>query len=587
MANEKKEKPVPVSEKDETSDESEKSIALAPTSESDIFAYEEDGAKFLIRFDKIFDKPKLETFNGFDMSAKRNFKMMCGLIKETYDTIFLKEGSINPDLSICLLHILNVQSKIMHSTEPIQATAFVDMIDTIINAGDSALIKAIDAFVESGYALSLDDDTEKMREKKKSVNTQLIISDAYAKTLIKVSYLDRIFIPLMSQYFIYNKASFPTKVAPVQQTQEAETEKIDPEDDTEITEEEARKRVEGKPVTHAVEEDDETQADDLIFEDVNQMIFDHLFEAFAKENAEYIKNKLWKMVWARVVRTAFSNKGFWTVAGTMGISKESVTLEIYQKLLTNSVPKIILSKELNVVNYFSAIINNQIKFLFSNKFKVHYQSVNPNSTAGTMFESNDDNMTEFEKMEIKMGRKNEGNLIIQDVIADEVIKNIDSYMEVSVSKEEIASVMKYIHMNPIQERIVSMLTFKYFESTDAIKRLNAYEYAKLLLCCEKYLDNHKFVLLPKLLLSTCVKQRDRTAITGIKIKSKIEESKRYQDLLNTKYKDFKSEIEKPIQAMISTIYNSSFIDDAGNDIFESSTKIGNVGEEIVDLCYLI
>jgi hypothetical protein len=586
MATEEKEK---TTLSDDAKEEIEltKGISLAPTSPDDIFAYAEDGAKFLIRFEKIYDKPKLQTFDEFDMSAKRNFKMMCGLIKETYDTIFLKDQNVDPDLSISLLHILNVQSKIMHATEPISASDFVSMIDTIMNAGDKALIKKISDFVDNGYALSLDEDTEKMREKKKAVNAQLIISDDYAKTMIKIAYLDRIVIPLMSQYFIYNKASFPTKNATVvNEDQAQDTEPVDVEDDTEIDEAEARRRVSLQKHTESATED-EDQGDDMVFEDVNQTIFNHLFEAFAKENTEFIKNKLWKMVWARVVRTAFSNKGFWTVANTMGISKESVTLEIYQKLLTNSVPKIILSKDLNVVNYFSAIINNQIKFLFSNKFKVHYQSINPNTSAGTMFESNDDNMTEFEKMEIKMGRKNEGNLVIQGVIADDVIKNIDTYMDVSVSKEEIASVMKYIHLNQIQERVVSMLTFKYFESTDAIKRLNAYDYAKLLLCCEKYLVKNKFVLLPKLLLSTCVKQRDRTTITGVKIKTKIEDSQRYKDLLNTKYKDFKSEIEKPIQSMISTIYNSSFIDDAGNDIFETSTKIGNVGEEIVDLCYLI
>ena len=132
-----------------------------------------------------------------------------------------------------------------------------------------------------------------------------------------------------------------------------------------------------------------------------------------------------------------------------------------------------------------------------------------------------------------------------------------------------------------------MLTFKYFKSTDAIKRLSAFEYSKLLLCCVKFLEKQKFVLLPKILLSNCIKQRDRTAITGVKIKSKIEESKRYKELMESKYKDFKCDVERNIQAMISTIYSSSFIDEKGNDVFESTAKIGNVAEEIVDLCYLV
>jgi len=160
-------------------------------------------------------------------------------------------------------------------------------------------------------------------------------------------------------------------------------------------------------------------------------------------------------------------------------------------------------------------------------------------------------------------------------------------MEVSVTKEEVANILQYIHMNPIQERIVSMLTFKYFKSTDAIKHLTAYEYAKILLCCVKFLEKQKFIYLPKIILSRCVKQRDRTAIAGVKIKSKIEDSKRYKELLENKYQDFKADIEKNIQAMISTIYGSIFIDSAGENVCETIGKIGPIAEEIVDLCYLV
>jgi hypothetical protein len=88
-------------------------------------------------------------------------------------------------------------------------------------------------------------------------------------------------------------------------------------------------------------------------------------------------------------------------------------------------------------------------------------------------------------------------------------------------------------------------------------------------------------------MSKCIKQRDRVTITGVKSKAKIEESRRYKDLLNIKFKEFQYDAERVIQSLISTIYSSTFIDTNGNDVFDTTAKIGNVAEEIVDLCYLI
>lgn len=515
-----------------------------------IFEAAEDGSKFTINFDQVLERDKLSVYNQFDMSAKRNFKMILNLIKETYETIFLDEnGDLKENLQITFLQLLNAQSKIMQN-QTMTTTNFIEYLHKIAEAGNSALLSEIKQYVESGYSLTLDADTKKMKEKNKAaVNDQLIISDEYGKILIQIGCLERIMIPLISQFFIYNKAMFPTRSSVVQ---------------------------------------DDDESEDLLFGEVNQKIFNDLFILVAGETvANNIQNKLYKLVYSRIMRTSVSSGRFWSVARSVGISKESASLDIYAKLLSNSIPKLLLNKELNLVNFFSTIINNQIVFLFSNKFRCHYQTLNPNMSSGSLFESNDDSLTDLERLEIQLGHKNEGSLVLNEVITDEIIKNIDVNLGVAVTKEEINSALRYIHANPIQERIVSLITFRFFKCTDAIKRITAYDYAKILISCEKYLKQQKFVILPKLLISKCVKQRDRLAITGTRVKTKIEESKRYRELISTKYADFRSDIEKNIQAMISTIYSSSFIDESGNDVIDVSAKIGNVAEEIIDLCFII
>lgn len=517
---------------------------------TELFTTENDGSNFSIAFDKYFGKEKLSVFNSFDLTSKRNFKMIANDIKETYETIFFgDEEDVKEDLQVTLLQILNLQSQIMKD-QSMTTDEFIAKLKSVAECANNALLNEIDDYVETNYKLTLDADTAKMKAKNKSaVNEQLIISDEYGKCLIKIAYLDRIFIPLLSQFYIYNKGDFSTKMSVIQ------------------------------------DEDDDSE--DLMFSEVNQKIFNEIFKIVAKENTTNIQNKIHKMVYARLILTAAPSARYWNSAKNSGISIDSSALEIYSKLLSNSIPKIILSKDLNVVNFIAVIINNQITFLFSNKFKEHYQTINPGEVVSGVFESNDDTMTELERMEIQLGHKNEGSLIINNTIATTVINTIESSMEVYVSRNEIANMLQYVHMNPIQERIVAMMTFKYFKDTTTIKHLSAFDYAKLLLCCVKYLEKNKFVLLPKILMSNCTKQRDRTAITGVKVKAKIEEAKRYKELLDVKYADFKADVEKNIQSMIQTIYSSSFTDISGEDVFESSSKIGNIAEEIVDLCFLI
>ena len=514
-----------------------------------LFYINNENDSLYIQFDTIFEKEKFNVFNQFDLSSKRNFKLMAGSILETYETIFLKENELKENLSFVLLNILNAQSQIMREdTMPLKN--FLALLDKILHGADDSLLKEISNLIDEEYGLSLDETTKKMREAKKSVNDQLVISDYQAKILIKIAYADRILIPLISQYFIYNKSEFPNK-------------------------------------TSSVVYDDEEEAEDLVFNEINQLIFEHIFESVSGQEKDNLLQKLYKLCYSRVILTSQNSKKFWNVAKNDGITKESASFEIYSKLISNSIPKIKLNKNLNLVNFLSTIIRNQIMFLFSNKFKTHYQIINPSTTDGSLFESNDDNMTELEKLENHLSRTNEGSLVLHKLSTNEVISKLDEILDVPCSATEINNSLAYVHSNPIQERIVSLLTYKYFKSTENIKTLNIYEYSKVLLCCAKYLEQRKYILLPKLLLSKCIKQKDRNAITGNKIKSQIESTKRYSELLNNKYKDFKADIERNIQSIIATIYNSTFIDKSGNDVFDSSAKIVDLANEIVEMCFLI
>ena len=58
-------------------------------------------------------------------------------------------------------------------------------------------------------------------------------------------------------------------------------------------------------------------------------------------------------------------------------------------------------------------------------------------------------------------------------------------------------------------------------------------------------------------------------------------------LFETKYKNFTEEIEKPLSGIIGTTYSSIFKNDDGEELFDSSVKVGKVADELIDLVFLI
>lgn len=513
----------------------------------EVFSISDPVSYFRIAFDQIFEQEKLNVYNDFDLTAKRHFKNLSADILETYVQLFTEDGRLNDEATLTVLKLLSSQTKIMTSSA-MPLSEFLNILEDIISSGDEILLQIIHNFVETNYSLELDKITENMIKNKKTVNEELFISDDAAKKYLEISYLSRLLIPVISQYLIYNKSSFPVK-------------------------------------TSNVEVISDEPEEELIFDDVTFTIFKYIFDRIAKDDAEKLRNKLYKMVFARVIRTALPAERFWRMASNLGMSIQTEVIEIYKKLLTNSMTKLKCTENLNIVSFFSAVINKQTDFLFQNKFKYHYQAIDY-STGERMNSNDDDDMSEFEKIEIKNARKDEGALVLQNIVIKDTIDRLPELLNVSVTEEEIRDTVSIISKNTIQEKIISLITTKYFEDTTAIKRLSAAQYAKVLLCCKKFLEAHKFVLLTQILTSKCEKNRERVGITGVKIKQKIEESKKYKVLFAKKYSAFKDLIDKQLSSLIASIYSSEFKDSDNNDLFDPSIKLGNIAEELVELVYL-
>lgn len=512
----------------------------------DTFFISDDGNVFGIAFDSIFEQEQLDVYNQFFMSSKRNFKNLSSLILETYNEIFLNDkGAVKEELALVLFNILNAKVNLAVNESKGTFTSydsFIEILDKIINDGNQLLIKTIDTYVNENYALSLDKTTQETKDKKKKVNEELQFSDNHAKELLKIAYLYRIMIPVISVYFVLNKSSL---------------------------------------VSEATDDED---FEELEFDDVNSNIFAHLFETFAK-NPKALRNKLYKLTYSRISRTAYSDKRFWSAAKNVAITKDTEALEIYKKLLTNAIPKLSIEEDKNVISFLQSVINNQIDFLFQNKFK--HKIIPLGNNVERYGDEDDDDVSEFERLELQMTRKDEGSYLIRKLNISEIVPTIPEKLDVGVTDIEVKELAKVLKRNSIQEEIMVILTSKYFEDKEALKFVDIYQYCYLLIACKKYLEAHKFVYLPQILTAKCEKHRERVNICGKKVRPEILKSKKFKELFDEKYKNFSEDVENPFLAFVGTTYSSVFLDDEGKEIFDSSVKVAKIAEEMLDLARLI
>ena len=509
-----------------------------------------NGKYFGVAFNKLFDEEDFGVYNTFEMSSKRNFKNLTPAILSTYEELFLDEsGGIKDDCELIFCKLLKAKSDIMVAENGVSYLDFIKYLESIMEGGDNLLINMIKKYVNDNYSLNLDKITSDTKAKNRKVNAELQFSDAHARDLLKIAYLYRVMIPLISEYFYYNKNSFSYK----------------------------------NEAADGIAEEDTKE---LKFDEVNSSIFAYLFDRIC-DNPDALRSKLYRLTYSGVSKTSYSDKRFWLAAKNVSITEKTEALDIYKKILTNAIPKLSIDGDKNVISFLQSVINNQVDFLFQNKFKYHFVALGNTGNNVSVDDSDDDsNMSEFERIEIQQSRNDEGAYIIRKLNIKSTIDTIPEKMNVGVSDAEIKEAIKTIKRNPIQEQIIATMTFKYFGDKDALKFVTFYQYCLLLIACKKFLLAHKFIYLPLILTANCEKHRERVNISGKKVRPEILNSKKYTDLLKKKYENFSDEIEKPFLAFIGSVYSSVFKDEKGEEIFDSSVKVGKIAEEIVDLANL-
>ena len=199
----------------------------------------------------------------------------------THTLSYSEDGLLKDECELVFFNLLRVKSEIM--VNPTTYDKFIEYMELIMSCGDNLLINIINNYVESNYSLNLDKLTQQAKDKKRKVNTELQFSDEHAKALLKISYLYRVMIPMISVYFFYNKGSFNSIKSNIVEL-----------DDGEVME---------------LSEDDVYEIE---FDEVNTKIFAYLFDKFA-ENPDALRNKLYRLAFRWFLKLSIDRR-FWLAA---------------------------------------------------------------------------------------------------------------------------------------------------------------------------------------------------------------------------------------------------------------------------------
>ena len=299
--------------------------------------------------------------------------------------------------------------------------------------------------------------------------------------------------------------------------------------------------------------------------------FDPLFEIFSG-NVDLI-NKLYESVYSRVIVTRYSDRPFWYYTEVLGMNIESLTEELCKKLIHDLIPKYTFDKNPISLNHVAIIKNIEYAFRFN--FPLNYKSMNLTEP------SNDNNVSDFDKLSVNTARINEAEMIINKVNIRKTIKSICKKFNVSVTKEELQFYAKDFKINKLQKNLLFLFFASYFGSAEALYYCNLNEYVTLLVIMKKILSQNNFHYLNEVMTSKVQNINEKKSLNK-KNYTKIIESEKYNQIINEKYSDTFWNImdSNLILKFVATLMNNTF---TKNDYFESEEngEIIEISEDII------
>ena len=477
-----------------------------------------DGKIFVVNFDKIFGIPKLKKYNRFVIN-KTSYENQLDIITR-YTNFFIhfydkEQELINAYLKLQMTMDPEVCGDLYG---PDDMKAFIDFLYQIMFT--PTMVQKIKQMVEDNY---LDDIENNSDEKKKYYKANekkhlesLEFTNQHIKILLAISFGMKILCPVMFHFCASNGI------------------KID-------------------------------KTNLVIF-----TFYEPLFDLFNEDCNMY--NKLYVYVKTKVLESNANNSTIFEQREIFGVDLYSVISQFTKVvLISENCAKYKFNEHWNakqkkyaenVVGFNKTIIKYQLNYFLKDQYEKTLTEVTNTK--------NNDGLSGIDKMAMNLDKYDEGTVILADINIEDTMKRIIQMVDIPIAEEEVNYYMEHFHIAPMQLEYIHQFYAKYFGNCQDLALIPKRQLIILALIMKKILlidlgydpdtKEMKEAALPYILTGNLEDRSVNRMIRAQKFVDSLEESYKYQRLVN---EDYKMLLEIPgkedsIKAKLSTIVNTKF-----------------------------
>lgn len=477
-----------------------------------------DGKIFVVNFDKIFGIPKLKKYNRFVIN-KTSYENQLDIITR-YTNFFIhfydkEQELINAYLKLQMTMDPEVCGDLYG---PDDMKAFIDFLYQIMFT--PTMVQKIKQMVEDNY---LDDIENNSDEKKKYYKANekkhlesLEFTNQHIKILLAISFGMKILCPVMFHFCASNGI------------------KID-------------------------------KTNLVIF-----TFYEPLFDLFNEDCNMY--NKLYVYVKTKVLESNANNSTIFEQREIFGVDLYSVISQFTKVvLISENCAKYKFNEHWNakqkkyaenVVGFNKTIIKYQLNYFLKDQYEKTLTEVTNTK--------NNDGLSGIDKMAMNLDKYDEGTVILADINIEDTMKRIMQMVDIPIAEEEVNYYMEHFHIAPMQLEYIHQFYAKYFGNCQDLALIPKRQLIILALIMKKILlidlgydpdtKEMKEAVLPYILTGNLEDRSVNRMIRAQKFVDSLEESYKYQRLVN---EDYKMLLEIPgkedsIKAKLSTIVNTKF-----------------------------
>lgn len=280
-------------------------------------------------------------------------------------------------------------------------------------------------------------------------------------------------------------------------------------------------------------------------------IYDHILYA-QPFKAINIPGKLYETSISNVSKNEKNNAIIWAKQDIRGKDTVTHSMGAVRNIILNIMPKYTFDKSMVSLNYTS--IQKSNKFQVTDiAYEYSYIPLSSSKRDG------EDNASEMDKFESNMIKQNEALYLQSKINCQFTVQKIENEWgpfdenEINFYLRELRDSNGEI-INGFQKQLIFNLFYKYFGDTVSANAINVVDYVKLMLVAKKMLKNDMLSYMPYIISSKVDKIVARKTLNKKEL-SRMQQSQ-YFPLVQEKYKNEK--IQKQILGTIATIITSSF-----------------------------